>query len=142
MSIVQIAAELGNDDRFARSEFGQTRISFAHFKCETFGAITRQRSGRAVSAERDPVAIMFSRKIIFERIPFSFRLIEPVYMPDPGQIIGAFRAHKIDNVAVSRDVTLRSLAGAPIPFTVPTKPFSVRLRSPLDQNRRAECLGV
>src|SRR6266446_8212478 len=131
MAIVHIASEFGNDDRFYRHELRQTRIRFAHFELETFGSVRRQRRRWSVSAERDPVAITLAGEIIFERVPFSFWLIKPVHMPDPGQIVRAFRAHKIDDVPVSRDVTLRTFARAAIPFVVPTKPIPVRFGSPL-----------
>ena len=46
-----------------------------------------------IRAQRHPIAVCFSRVIIFESIPFRFRLVEPVDVPDPMQIVGAFGTH-------------------------------------------------
>src|SRR5260370_19177711 len=132
MSIMQIAAELGDDNWFSGHEFDQAWISFINSKPERLEPLVGARRKRAISAERYPVAIILARKIIFERIPFCFRVVVPIHMPDPGQIVRAFRTHQIDNVPVSRDVTLRSFDCAAIPFSVPTKPGPVRFGPPLD----------
>src|SRR5450631_1131232 len=63
-------------------------------------------------------------------------------MPNPLQIIRAFRAHDIDNVPVSGDVTPWPRFRTAIPFAVPAEPISVRLSPPLDQNGRTEFLCV
>src|ERR1700730_15298579 len=120
MSIVQIASELGDDDRFPRRELGQARVRFAHFEFKTFRAVAGQQRGWSVSAEREPVAVIFAGKIILERVPFSFRLVPPVHLPDPGQIIRTLTSHEIDNVTVGRDVTLWSFDCTAVPFAVPT----------------------
>src|SRR5438552_7930607 len=132
MSIVQIAAKLGDDHRFVRRDFCETRISLAHFELEAFRAVTSCRRGRSVGTERDPIAIIFARKIILEPVPAFLRLIEPVDVPDPLQIIRAFRAHKIDYVSISTDVTRRTLDCATIPFPVPAEPIPVWFSPPLD----------
>src|SRR6266403_4853121 len=142
MSIMQIAAELGDDKWFSGHEFDQAWISFVNFKPERLEPLVGARCKRAISAERYPVAIILARKIIFEGIPFCFRVVVPIHMPDPGQIVRAFRTHEIDNVPVSGDVTLRSLARAAVPFSVPTEPIAIRFRPPFNQNRRSEPLGV
>src|SRR5438876_3895276 len=142
MSIVQIAAKLGDDHRFVRRDLCETWIGLTHFELEAYRAFTSCRRGRAVGAERDPIAIIFARKIIFEPVPAFFRLIEPVDVPDPLQIIRAFRAHKVDYVPISSDVTRRALDCATIPFSVPAEPIPVWFSPPLDQNGRAEVLRV
>src|ERR1700731_3119678 len=142
MSIVQITAEFRDNDRLLRRDFCEARISFINFEAKTFETFVRSRRKWAVSAECDPVAIIFAWKIILESIPFRFRLVVPIDVPDPLQIVRAFRAHEIDNVLVNRDVTLWSFLCAAIPFSVPTKPIAVRLGPPLHQNRRSKCFCV
>src|ERR1700676_3496032 len=141
MSIVQSTAEFRDDDRLVRRNLREARISFINFEAKTFETFVRSRRKWAVSAECDPVAIIFAGKIIFERIPFRFRLVVPIDVPDPLQILRAFRAHKIDNVSVGSDVTCWSVPCATIPLAVPGKPISVRFGSPLDQNGGAELFG-
>src|SRR4030095_6814012 len=132
MPVVQIATELGNDDRLARCEFHDAQIGLAYFECETFRAIERQGRRGSIGAKGDPVAIVFTWKIILETIPIFLRLIEPIHMPNPLQIIGAFGAHQVDNMPVSRDVACWAFSGAAIPFPVPAEPISVWLSPPLD----------
>src|SRR4029077_17896614 len=81
-------------------------------------------------------------KIILETIPVFLRLIEPIHMPDPLQIIRAFGAHQIGNMPVRRDVARRTFSGPAIPLAVPAEPVSIRLSPPLDQNRRAKFFRV
>src|ERR1700730_7108283 len=138
MPVVQVAAELRDDDRFMRRESAQARISFLHFESKSLRAVAHHWRGRSIGAERDTIAIVFTGKIILERVPFLFRLIEPVDVPNPGEIIGALPAHKIDNVPVGGDVALRAFTCATLPFSVPTEPLSVALRPPPDHNRRAK----
>src|SRR5207244_11939217 len=69
-------------------------ICFAQFKSKTLPTIFHSRRGRPVRAQRHPIAIIFAREIIFKRIPFLLRLIQPVHMPDPVQIVGAFRSDR------------------------------------------------
>src|SRR6266567_4836336 len=132
MSIMQIAAEFSDNDWFVRRDFDQPWVSVAHFESKTFRPVASCRRCWSVSAERHPIAIIFSRKIILKPVPFSLGLIEPVNMPDPLQIIRAFSAHEIDNVAVSRDVPGWSFLCAAVPLPIPAKPVSIRLRAPLD----------
>src|SRR6266571_5566653 len=142
MSIMQIAAEFSDNEWFVRRDFDQPGVSVAHFESKTFRSIASCRRCWSVSAERHPIAIIFSRKIILKPVPFSLRLIEPVHMPDPLQIIRALSAHEIDNVPVGRDVPRWSILCPTVPFPIPAKPVSIRFRPPLDQNRRAESFGV
>src|SRR6266404_2218987 len=142
MPIVQIAAKLRDNHRFVRRDFCETRISFINFEAKTFETFVRSRRKWAVSAECDPVAIIFAWKIIFESIPFRFRLVVPIDVPDPLQIVRAFRAHKIDNVPMGGDVTCWSILCATIPLAVPGKPIPVWFSPPLDQNGRAEILRL
>src|SRR3984893_13291616 len=142
MAIVQIAAELGEDDRLTRREFGYARVGFINLKPQRFEPFVGAGRKRSISAECDPVVIIIAWKIIFERVPFRFGLVVPVDMPDPRQIVCALSAHQIDNVAVGRDVTLRAFTLAAIPFPVPTEPVPVRFGPPLNQYWRTECFGV
>ena len=106
------------------------------------GAIGGHGSGWSVGAESDPVAVVLSWKIILEAIPLFLWLIEPAHVPDPLQIIGVLGAHQIDNMPVGRDVARWSFACPSVPFAVPAKPVSVRLRPPFDQNGRREALSI
>src|SRR5260370_13229155 len=101
MSIMQIAAELGDDNWFSGHEFDQAWISFINSKPERLEAFVGARRKRAISAERYPVAIILARKIIFERIPFFFRVFVPIHVPNPGKIFRAFPTHETDNVLAS-----------------------------------------
>src|ERR1700730_1134445 len=141
MSIVQSTAEFRDDDRLVRRNLREARISFINFEAKTFETFVRSRRKWAVSAECDPVAIIFAGKIIFERIPFRFRLVVPIDVPDPLQILRAFRPHKIDYVPISSDVTRGTLDCATIPFPVPAEPIPVWFSPPLDQNGGAELFG-
>src|SRR5438128_1941572 len=142
MPVVQVATEFGDDDLFSGRNFRKARISLPHFKRETLGAVAHRWSSWSISAEPDPIAIIFAGKIVLEAVPRFLRLIEPIYVPDPLQIIGTFPAHKIDNVPVSCDIPRRTCLGAPVPFSIPAKPVSVRLRPPLDQNGGAKILRI
>src|SRR6266487_1775402 len=139
---MQIAAELRDNHWLARRKLGQTRVGFAQLEAQAFCSIARHRCNWPVGAERDPVAIAFAWEIIFETVPFSLRLIEPVHVPDPLQVVGPFRAHEIDNMAIRRDVASRAFSGTTVPFAVPTKPFPVWFHSPFDQNRRAKIFRI
>ena len=132
---MQIAAELGDNDRLSGDEFGQTWIRLIDFEAKTLETFAGSRCKRPVCAKRDPVAIIVTGKIILERVPFRLRLVVPIDVPHPSQVICAFGPHKIDNVAIGRDVTRGSFARAAVPLAVPTEPISVRLGPPLDQNR-------
>src|SRR6266496_5854117 len=104
MPVMQITTELSDNDRLARCDFHNARIGLAHFKRQTLRAICSHRRRWSVGAERDPVAIVSTWKIILETIPIFLRLIEPVDVPNPLQIIRTLGAHQIDNMSVSRDV--------------------------------------
>src|SRR6266513_246102 len=84
------------------------------------------------------IAMFFARKIIFEGVPLLLRLIQPVHVPDPLQVVRAFRPHQINDATVCGNIFRWSNLDATVPFAIPTKPFSVRLRSPLDQDRAPE----
>ena len=90
---MQIAPELRDDDRLARRDFREARVGFAQLEAQAFCSVPCHRRNWPVAAERDPIAIVFPGEIIFERVPFPLWLIEPVYVPDPLQIVRAFRAH-------------------------------------------------
>ena len=136
------AAELGDHDRLSGRYSRQARIRARHLEPETFRAVDVARGEWAVSTQRDPITIRISRIIILEPVPFRFGLIEPVHVPNPLQIIGALPAHQVHDMAVRRHVSRRSVLRAAVPFSVPGKPFSVRLGSPFHQDRRRELLGV
>src|SRR5205085_1338325 len=129
---MQLATELGDDNWLSGRDVRHARISFVDFNSECLEAFACPRREWSVSAERDPVAIVLAWKIILERVPLSLGLIVPVDVPDPGQIVRAFPAHKIDNAAVSRDVALRSFSRAAVPFPVPTEPIPVRFGPPFN----------
>src|SRR6266404_2271712 len=140
MAIMQVAAEFRDDDRLARRDFREARVGFAQLEAQAFCSVPRHRCNWPVGAQCDPIAIVFPGEIIFERVPFPLWLIEPVYVPDPLQIVRAFRAYQIDNVPICRDVAPWARAGAAIPFAVPAKPFPIRFGPPLYQNGRSEAL--
>src|SRR5437773_1025008 len=142
MPVVQNAAELGNDDRLTRCDFREARISLAHFKRQTLRAIGGQGCGWSIRAKSNPVAIALTWKVILETVPIFLRLIEPVDVPNPLQVIGTLSAHQIDDMPVGYDVTCGTFSGAAVPLAIPAKPVSVRLGPPFDQNRRAEIFGV
>src|SRR3954469_7972362 len=96
----------------------------------------------SVGADRNPIAVFRSGKIILERIPFSLRLIEPVHVPDPLQVQRALFPHQVDDVAVCLNEPGRARLWSTVPFAVPTKPFAVRLGAPLDQDRGIESFRV
>src|SRR4030095_14989201 len=139
---MQITTKLGYNDRLARCDFHKTRIGLAHFKRQTFRAIRCHGCGWSVDTESDPVAIVFTRKITFETVPVGLRLIEPVDVPDPLQIIGALGAHQINDTPVRCDVACRTFSGAAVPLAVPAEPVSVRLSPPFYQNRFAKFFGI
>src|SRR5206468_6730988 len=133
--VVQIATELGNNDRLARCDFHEARIGLAHFKGQTLRPIARRWRGRSIGTESNPVAIVSAWKIILETIPIFLRLIEPVDVPNPLQIIRPLGTHQVDNMPVCCDVPCWAFSGAAVPLAVPAEPLSVGLRPPLDQNR-------
>src|SRR4030095_2873936 len=132
---MQITTELGDNDRLVRCDFSKARIGFAHFKRQILGTIRRHGRGWSVGTKSDPVALVFAWKIILETVPVRLRLIEPVDVPDPLQIIGALGAHQINDMPVRCDVACRTFSGAAVPLAVPAEPVSVRLGAPLYQNR-------
>src|SRR3954449_5237572 len=95
----------------------------------------------AISADRQPIAIICSRKIILEPIPVSVRVVVPIDVPDPLQVASALRPHQVNNMPIRCDKERR--AGAvPVPFPVPGKPLAVRLQTPIDQDRTPEITRV
>ena len=139
---MSITAKLRDHDRLSRRDLHQTRVRRPHLEPKTFSAVDGARRQRAVGTERHPIAVIFPRIIILEPVPFRFRFVEPVHVPDPLQVVRSLRAHEIHDVAVGVDVTLRTALRAAVPFPIPGKPISIRLRAPFDQNRRAESLRV
>jgi len=113
-----------------------------HFEPEVFGAVASRWRGWAINAQAEPLTVIRAREIIFERVPSSFRLIEPVHVPDPLQIVSALGSHEIDDMAIGFDVTSRPFLGPTIPFSVPGKPIAVWFRAPFDQDGRAEMFRV
>ena len=139
---MQIAAEFRDNDWLPWRNSRKARISIAHFKRETLAAVAGHWRGWSISAECNPIAITLSGKIILEPVPFSLRLVEPIGMPDPLQIIRALGTHKIDNMPVSRNVAGWSFLCPAVPLPIPAKPVSIRLRAPFDQNGRSEILRI
>src|SRR6266699_2969609 len=129
---MQIATELRDDDWLPWRNPCKAWIGILHLKRETLYSIAGSWGGWSIGAERDPIAILISGKIILELVPLFLRFLEPVHVPDPLQIICALGAHQIDNMPVSRDVARRTFLCATVPFTVPAKPVSVWFGPPLN----------
>src|SRR5438876_3337019 len=131
MFVVQIATKLCNDNRLARYDFDQSWVCLTQLESETFRAVPGPRRRWTVNTKRDPIAVILARKIVFKRVPFLLRLIEPVHVPDPLQVVGTFIAHQVNDAAVRGNVFARSDLSAPIPGPIPAKPFPIRLGPPL-----------
>src|SRR5438477_8842248 len=138
MFVVQVATKLRNDNRLARCDFGQSLVVLTQLESETFWPVPGARGRWTVNTKRDPIAIILAGKIGFERIPFLLRLIEPVHVPDPLQVVGTFVAYQVNDVAVSGNILRRPSPGSAIPGAVPTEPLPVWFRPPFHQQRCSE----